>query len=318
MWPRPFRAFKQGSWLLGVAVVLVALRGWAQPGRPSATPPSVTFCDLVSNPQAFDAQWIQVRGEVSLAFEDFSLRETGCDKPLTKNMWLMYGGDEETPTTYCCGDHRRPKGKDIVVRGQAVPLIRNTQMEDFIAKVRARRARRVNGEPCDTSACNLYRVSATITGLFLAAPNNPRNPLGGFGHMGCCHLLVIHRVSEVNAERTPVPDDEGIFTCSKQSWQAKFPEFEASLRDMLVTNRKFLAQQMRQHGDADLVEVMQNSISKYSGINGKLAWSSPDLLTTYTVPYPPSNKKKRSSPILRSGMTTVTRERCVPIQEQPH
>ena len=201
----------------------------ARSGAPIA-PPTVAFCDLVANPQAFDGQWIQVRGHVSLGFEDFSLHEPGCDKPLARNTWLAYGGDEETPTTYCCGDHSRPKGEDINIRGQTVSLIRDDTMEDFITKVRARRKHQVNGEPCSDSLCNFYKVSANIVGLFLAAPNNARNPMSGYGHMGCCHLLVIHKVSDIAAERTPVPDDDVSFTCVKQSWQAEFPA-EGSLLD---------------------------------------------------------------------------------------
>jgi hypothetical protein len=311
-------ALSSCRWLITAAFVLIASPVVAQTGAPPTSPPTVAFCDLVSNPRAFDGQWIQVRGEVSLAFEHFSLREQGCEKPLTKNVWLMYGGDEETPITFCCGDHSQLKGKDIVVRGHAVSLIRNAPMEDFIAKVRARRKRQVNGEPCREFLCNLYDVSANIVGLFLAAPNNPRNPMSGFGHLGCCHLLVIHKVSDVTAERTPVPDDEGNFTCSKQSWEAEFSMPENSMMDRQALNRRFLAQQLRQHGDAELIEVMQNTLSRYAGIDGRLVWTSPDLLTTYSIPYPQSTqpKKGKKAPLApRSGLTTVTRERCVPMPD---
>jgi len=308
------------KWPRMLAMIFVALPVMAKTGGPSSPPPTVAFCDLVSNPQAFDGQWIRVRGQVSLAFEDFTLHESGCDKPLTRNLWLMYGGDEETPITYCCGDHSRPKGKDIIVRGQSISLLRDAEMDDFIAKVRARRARRVNGEPCDTSACNLYRVSADIVGLFLAARNDARNPLSGFGHMGCCHLLVIHQVSNVVAERTAVPEEEGGFNCSKQTWQAEFPSVEGNLLDPQTVNKKFLAQQMRLHGDAELVDVMQNTISKYSGVTGTLVWASPDLMTTYWIPFPRTRSGKgKQTPSAQSRMTTVTRERCVAIQEgAPH
>ncbi|MFY9562499.1 MAG: hypothetical protein WAQ52_19880 [Terriglobales bacterium] len=304
--------------LLTVLLVLSASIAGARAAGPPALPPSVSFCDLLSNPQAFDSQWIQVHGHISVAFEDFSLREPGCDKPLTRNIWLAYGGDEATPTTYCCEDPSRAKGKDISVRGQSVPLIRDAPMEDFIAKVRARRQHRVNGQPCDGSLCNFYNVSATLVGLFLYAPNNPRNPLGGYGHLGCCHLLVIHRVSDVMAERTPVPSDDVSFTCLTQAWQAEFPRSAGvDLLDPQVANKKFLAQQMREHGDADLVETMRNTISKYAGITGTLAWTSPDLQTIYSAAYPQgSPKKKKKRPDAPPPTTiTVSRERCAPIPE---
>jgi hypothetical protein len=303
--------------LLTAAAVLLAATAWAQAGGPSTPPPTVAFCDLLSNPQAFDGQWIQVRGRVSVAFEDFSLRESDCDRPLTRSIWLAYGGDQESPITYCCGDHTRLPGKDISVHGRTVPLLRNAAMEDFVAKVAARRKQRVNGEPCDSSICNFYNVSATIVGLFFFAPNNPRNPQGGYGHLGCCHLLVIHRVSEVSAEPTPVPSDDTNFTCIKQTWQAESPTGADDLLDRQVASKRFLAQQMRHHGDGDLVEVMQNTVSKNAGITGTLVWTSPDLQTIYSAPFPQEKQKKknaRSGPA--AGTITVTRERCVPLPEK--
>jgi hypothetical protein len=302
--------------LLTAAVLLTASTASAQAGGPATPPPTVSFCDLLTNPQAFDGQWIQVRGRISVAFEEFSLRESDCDRPLTRLIWLAYGGDEESPVTYCCGDHTRPKGKDISIRGRTVPLLRNAAMEDFVGKVAARRKQRVNGEPCDSSICNFYNVSATIVGMFFFAPNNPGNPQGGYGHLGCCHLLVIHKVSQVIAERTAVPSDDTNFTCLKQSWQADSSIGADNMLDRQVAYKRFLAQQMRQHGDADLVEVMQNTISKLAGITGTLAWTSPDLQTIYSVPFPQGRPtKKTARPGAPAKTLTVTRERCVPLPE---
>ncbi len=318
--PKPrsagYPVLAHGKKLLAALIVLTASTAWARTGGPATAPPTVSFCDLLANPQAFDGQWIQVQGHISVAFEDFSLYEPACDRPLTRSIWLQYGGDEETPTIYCCGDHSRPKGKDISVRGQPVPLIRDAHMEDFIAKVRARRKHQVNGQPCGGSLCNFYNVSATLVGLFLAAPNNPRNPLSGYGHMGCCHLLVIHKVSDVIAERTPVPPDDASFTCLTQTWQAEFPMSAGNMLDPQVANKRFLAQQMRQHGDADLVESMQNTISKYAGMTGTVTWTSPDLQTIYSASFLQTNsRKKKGREIPQPRIMTVARERCVALPE---
>jgi len=294
-------------------VVLLAATAWAHAGVPATPPTVVSFCDLLANPQAFDGQWIQVHGHISLALEDFTLWEPGCEKPLARSIWLEYGGDEETPTKFCCGDHSRPKGKDVSVRGQTIPLVRDAQMEEFIQKVRDRRSRQANGQPCEGSLCNFYHLSATLAGLFLAAPEDPKGGSKGYGHLGCCHLLVIYRVSEVVAERTPVPLDSVSFTCTTQTWQAEMPE-GAELRDPRVTGRRFLAQQMRKHGDGDLVEIMQNTISKDAGLNGKVDWTSPDLQTIYSASLP----KRSSRPPKdghRNATMTVTRQHCVPILE---
>ena len=307
--------FRLGKKLLASCIVLMAATAFARAGVPSTPPASVAFCDLLSNPQAFDGQWIQVHGRISLAFEDFTLFERACDKPLTRPVWLEYGGDEETPTKFCCGDHSRPRGKDISVRGQTIPLVRDAAMQEFIQKLRDRRSRQANGQPCEGSLCNLYRVSATLTGLFLAAPEDPKGGLKGYGHMSCCHLLVIERVSDVVAERTPVPLDSVSFTCTTQTWQAEMPE-GAELRDPRVTSRKFLAQQMRKHGDGELVEIMRNTISKDAGLNGTVDWTSPDLQTIYSASLPTRNPKRPPAANGHEPPTmTVTRQHCVPILE---
>jgi hypothetical protein len=306
-----------GKHLLASCIVVMAAAAFAQASVPSTPPATVAFCDLLANPRVFDGQWIQVHGRISLAFEDFTLWEPGCDKPLARSIWLEYGGDEETPTKYCCGDHSRSKGKDISIRGQTIPLVRDAQMQEFIQKVQARRTRQANGQPCAGSLCNLYNVSATLIGLFLAAPEDPKGGSKGYGHLGCCHLFVIHRVSDVVAERTPVPLDSVSFTCTTQTWQAEMPA-DAALRDPRVTNRRFLAQQMRKHGDGELVDIMQNTISKDAGLNGTLEWTSPDLQTIYAAS-PPRRNSRQQKAANRSGpaFMTITRERCVPILENP-
>lgn len=306
--------FRLGKKFLVSCLVLLAAPVSAWAGVPPTAPQIVSFCDLRSNPKAFDAQWIQVHGRVSLGWEDFTLWEAGCDQPLTRSVWLEYGGDEETPVKFCCGDHSRPKGKDLSVRGQTIPLVRDAQMEEFIEKVRSQRSRRANGQPCDGSLCNFYHLSATLTGLFLAAPEDPKGGQKGYGHLGCCHLLVIHRVSDVVAERTPVPLDGVSFTCTSQKWQAELPE-GAELRDPRVTNRRFLAQQMRKHGDGDLVEIMQNTISKDAGLNATLDWTSPDLQTIYSVSRPKRSSQGKVADRSRPPTMTVTRQHCVPILE---
>lgn len=315
---RRYRVFATWKKVLTSLIVFVAATACAASGVPATPPPTVAFCDLLSNPKAFDGQWIQVHGRISLAFEDFTVWELGCDKPLTRSVWLEYGGDEETPTKFCCGDHSRPRGKDISVRGQAIPLVRDAQMEEFIQKVRDRRSRQANGQPCEGSLCNLYHVSATLTGLFLAAPEDPKGGLKGYGHLACCHLLVIHRVSEVVAERTPVPLDSASFTCTTQTWQAEMPA-SAELRDPRVTNQRFLAQQMRKHGDSELVEIMQNTISKDAGLNGTLEWTSPDLQTIYSASLPKRNLRQQKAAKGHQAPTMiVTRQHCVPILETPN
>jgi len=187
--------------LVASCLVLLAATALASAGVPATPPPALSFCDLLSNPKAFDGQWIQVRGRISLGFEDFTLWEQSCDKPLARSVWLEYGGDEEPPTKFCCGDHSRPKGKDFSVRGQTIPLIRDAPMQDLMQKVRDRRSCKANGQPCAGSLCNLYRVSATLAGLFFAAPEEPQGGSKGYGISAAvtCWSFTERRMSLPNA-----------------------------------------------------------------------------------------------------------------------
>jgi hypothetical protein len=50
-------------------------------------------------------------------------------------------------------------------------------------------------------------VTATLTGTFLAGnrklQGNGRSPFPGYGHLGCCFLLVISRVDTADADPAP-------------------------------------------------------------------------------------------------------------------
>ena len=60
-------------------------------------PSLVPLCDVLQTPDKFDKQDIQVRGNVHLAFEDFSLHSEACPNKWP-GIWLAFGGDVATPT----------------------------------------------------------------------------------------------------------------------------------------------------------------------------------------------------------------------------
>ena len=94
---------------------------------------------------------------------------------------------------------------------------------------------------------------------------------------------------------------------------------DAALRDPRVSNRRFLEQQMRKHGDGGLVEIMQDTISKDAGLSGTLEWTSPDLQIIYSASAPRRNSLPKRRPDTNKLPTmTVTRERCAPILENPN
>ena len=86
-----------------------------------------------------------------------------------------------------------------------------------------------DGSQCDENECRFYRlVQATITGMFFAGQDTA---MPGYGHLGCCHLMVIKQVSDVSAERTQVPAG-GEFKCTGETWSVS-PAGAARLENLL-------------------------------------------------------------------------------------
>jgi hypothetical protein len=272
------------------------------------SPTKVALCDLVRQPEKFTRQWVEVRGEVDLAFENFSLRTVDCGEKL-QGIWLAYGGDEPTPTASTVNDNERPPGMVLKVNGIPVPLQRDADLELFKRRLDALRVTAPDGSPC-YEGCRLYRVTATLAGLFMAAPNPTNNPLSGYGHLGCCHLLAIQRVADVNAVRTGIPAG-GKFACSTDTWDMNAAEADEALADRTCAN---VAACLRPFGIlaqhwGDKVDLSQPSELSFS--SGSPDWRSADLLTTYRLQAHYSDQRDGTNVILGA---TATRTVCKPIE----
>jgi hypothetical protein len=165
----------------------------ALPGATSAqsSPPvSVSLCELLKNPKTYQGKEIQVRGKVNLEFEDFTIYDLKCNN--FADIWLMLGGDAATPIMSMWGDTKRTPGKNLFFSGKEYTLVKDASFDDFIKHVTAREKKRPQ-----------YRVTATLTGDFFAEnPEQDSRMIGdrpGFGHMGCCRLLIIKQVSAVES-----------------------------------------------------------------------------------------------------------------------
>lgn len=199
---------------ISIALILSAPFVWGQAPGTSSNPRAVSLCQLKKNPKTYNRQWVSVRGGISLQFEDFTLYDSECHELEMSGVWLMFGGDQETPATFCCGNHTPPRGKDVSVEGQRVPLVRDAKFRELLRTMTAKRIRRPSGEPCEQGECDFYSpITATLEGFFLSGYDETKEKaLPGYGHLGCCHLLVVRRVDKVSAERTPVPAG-GEFKC---------------------------------------------------------------------------------------------------------
>lgn len=272
----------------------------------------VEVCQVLSNPDAFDGKKVRFRGRLAFEFENNTVDDNACGLPLFHTgVWWTYGGEPLLA--------HQPEMKKI--RAMTSPVLRDAQFDKFRERTRAYRRKRPDGEACPSHRqCAYNDVVATYTGRFFAGKKRPgyTNP-GGFGHMGCCHLFVIEQVSEVEAQRTSVPDDQQRFSCITTSWQSEYPAVTVGGVDARsAANKQFLIDQARAHGDDSLIEAAESkSPWELLGITGYLVLSSPDLLTTYTAEFPqyPRHRKeakKQQPPVQARIVMNVTREHCEP------
>ena len=153
-------------------------------------PADVPGCDLARNPKAFDGKLIRVRGTFNVYFEDFSLAITNCDTQ--QGIWLAFGGDVPGIVASLVNDTARKPGEDFKVNGVSYGIEKDENFRRLYALIAAR-----HGDEPD------YRVTATLTGAFLAGEErklaNGQKDFGGYGHLGCCSLLVITKISDVES-----------------------------------------------------------------------------------------------------------------------
>ena len=241
-----------------------------------------------------------------MEFEDFSLYDPACKDHRT-GVWLTFGGDQDEVATYCCVSRTRKKSVDIEVEGHRIPLSHNESLREFLRMLQTERLRRPAGHQCAGDECYFYRpLSATIIGMFFAGEDS-KSP--GYGHLGCCHLLVISLVSDVFAERTSVPAG-GKFQCSREIWSAN-PANSAEIRNLLSCSRSqdcdrnyqaafsLIANHWRDH-----VDVKHGHADQSGDIEDSLgSWISAELLKRYEV------LEKHDSEA--SPSVSVTRQVCV-------
>lgn len=150
-------------------------------------PEKVTPCKLKEDPAAFNHKLVEMTGFVSHGFEDFTLFDPEC--ATWPALWLDYGGLVSSNTIYCCGptaSQKRPR--PVVVEGIEVPLVKDEPFRAFDEKI-------LRGQST--------LMHATLVGRFFSGVERKwpgGTSWGGYGHMGCCSLLVIQRVVSVDPQ----------------------------------------------------------------------------------------------------------------------
>lgn len=181
--------------------ILIAVAFWpATDGRSEmvrqspSTGQRVSVCALEADPAAYNHKMIDVRAVVSHGFEDFTLSDPACERP--SGIWLEYGGQVSSDTVYCCGV-KAPRKNALVVEGITTRLIDDALFRRFDARVRS------HGD---------VRFRARLIGRFFAGlkQHTPTGDFwGGYGHLGCCSILVIQQVLAVEANRGRGASEQG-------------------------------------------------------------------------------------------------------------
>jgi hypothetical protein len=158
-----------------------------------------TVCQVVANPPAFDHRLIELTGEASEGFENFSLSNKVCRRRKNNltSIWLEYGGRRKSGAKYCCGvSTDRTRMSSLVIDGVITSLVDDENFRAFDARVYP-----------------VGEARARIIGRFFAgqrqdAPAGTGAFLwGGYGHFGMSTLLVIQRIVSIEpgARSTPHP-----------------------------------------------------------------------------------------------------------------
>jgi hypothetical protein len=171
--------------LLLVLSVFLLIPRWSYAQE---NPEEVPGCDRARNPKAFDGKLIPVRATLNVQFEDFSLGIKNCDSQ--QSIWLAFGGDVPGIVASTVNDAFRKPGVDLEVNGVSAGIRQDENFHRLYALMAAR-----HGDKPD------YTVTATVIDKFYAGEER-RTAKGvvyfaGYGHLGCCALLVITEVSDV-------------------------------------------------------------------------------------------------------------------------
>lgn len=164
-------------------------------------PVKATVCQIKSDPPAYNHKLVEVSGFVSHAFEDFSVYDPDC--PSWPWVWLEYGGKSRSGTMYCCGvSTDRHSSKELVVEGIPIPLLTNSQFQQFDKAI----------QPPFRSGQHGAVVHATLVGRFFAGEligDSKAKQWAGYGHMGCCTLLAIQEIKAADTQNNPDLDYGG-------------------------------------------------------------------------------------------------------------
>lgn len=171
--------------LIGLAGVSLSAVGQVGPPETLRGPIiDTTVCQLRSSPAEFDHKPIRVNAYLSLGFEEAGMHDPFCQENSSTNQ--QSSNHEKWDFWVEFADHADHEGvKDFL------PLVEDAQLRKFFDVLNEREGQ---------------MSRAVLIGTFYAAktPEDTKpgeiSLLGGYGHMGCCHLFVVSQVESVQTQ----------------------------------------------------------------------------------------------------------------------
>jgi hypothetical protein len=206
--------------------ILVALFASCGFATAAESPVAVSLCDVQAHPEKYDRQLVKIKGTTVATFESFVLFDPSCPSS-SNSVWLTFGGDVSDPVVYCCGDHSRRPGSTLKVQGLRIPLLRNDNFRRFMSLIRTYGGPTLGSR--DKEERPYFEVTATLTGRFF---RGAQTGIPGYGHLGCCSLLAIEEVNNINSVIKIAHD--GDQKCVSDSWQysRSLPELKRNIRQL--------------------------------------------------------------------------------------
>ena len=152
----------------------------------SEEPERVSVCQLKADPGAFNHKLVQLTSFIAHGFEDFTLQDPNCGS--WPDIWLEYGGKAASGTMYCCGaSNARTRPKQMEIENVSITLVEDDNFHKLDGLLQV---------PGTYATAHGTVVGRFFSGKESSYPNGKH--WGGYGHMGCCSLLVIQQVLAVD------------------------------------------------------------------------------------------------------------------------
>jgi hypothetical protein len=285
--------------IIAIVSTALALLGQNPVTEPTEPPIDVTVCDLVVAPERYDGKRVRVRGAVNHEFENISLDDSICGPPPgSLGVWVHY-------------EMLRGRSTEIAA-SSANRTDADTNAARFVERLEAARLRSPNSAGCTGRACYLYDVSATLVGVFKSATDSDLDETMGFGHLGCCHLLVADGVELIDATRTEAPaggtfacrtDKQVLSTDLSNAWRRALAEPDANWNTRGRYFESVVAATAEAVGEPFSHQRRLQTMWLSDDRQSRASWISDDLRLVLTLTVP----EDVDAPV------SVERERCGPV-----